>query len=101
MCAVSPQPGESPPHPQETGPGVLITYTDTPRESPLTPRKLAQGSSSLAPTPPGLSAPRLPSPMNLGNWTFRESRDRGSGLGVAWSSRVPGKFWALTACLQR
>lgn len=77
----------------------------SPGSHPPPPGDWPSGSSSLTLKSPEPSAPRLPSPMNLGNWTFRENCHGGSELGVAWSSCVPGKFWtlmwALTACLQR
>lgn len=106
MCAVSLQTRESPPTPRRLAQGVLITHTDTPRESPPTPRKLAQGVLiTRSKTPRTVCSPSSFSHEPWKRWTFCESRHVGSGLGVTGSSRVPGKFWtlmwALMACLQR
>ena len=127
----NPSPLLKPVAPSRVDGGVGLTCAPspcTPRESPPPPGGWPRGSSSLTPTPPG-SHPPPPGGWPRGVlitcshtprtvcslssfshepwkwWTFPESRHVGSGLGVAWSSRVPGKFWmlmwALMACLQR
>ena len=63
-----PAPPGSHPHPQEAGPGGPHHSHQHPQGvTPLHQEAGPGGCSLLAPTPPGPSAPCLPSPMSLGN----------------------------------